>query len=458
MEIEDSFEEWDELEIFEMLDENELENDGNDSESSESENSEEDDELKCSKCNKIYHVLGWLTKHEKNCDGKKKEAKKNKEMTQHQKHVREVLTDLGFDDYYREKCIPAILALLQDLSGVDEETAKLRGPRFVNCKVQAIKITPEVQVNHFFNYLASKIWTICFSKDNLLRSSTRQMHIAQELHALRNCQILKANWVELIHSVGACTDELLLQKMITTIFGDICQYRAKSLEQALVRDSQLFDKATPVSLSNVEKDIVSYVGGYVGRKVRDRLQRYVTSNSGSKNVKVQEKCHTFHMMVQFISSQVIVKGSTAIPSAMTFPNLMTLSLNRGGLSSISHPTFTFFCYLELSIRPFLILTKLRGSDRMADTKLLKELLDNSSILRSAFPCIQCITPDDNNLLLMLFTELYYRVRKWAYLKVYKENKKCKETKKSLKDVSSKSTVSLHGKDSIRKALMNNNKM
>lgn len=154
----------------------------------------------------------------------------------------------------------------------------------------------------------------------------------------------------------------------------------------------------------------------------------------------------------------MIINSTQTP-AMTFPSIMTLSLTRGGLSHINVPTFTYFCYLELSIRPFLNLTKFRSSTRMSDSELLKQLIDNSNILKPAFPCSTNLTSTANILLIRFVTELYYRVRKWAYLKVYKENKKYQEKMAALKSSkSSKTTVSLHGKDSIRKALMNNNTM
>lgn len=69
MEIDDSFEEWDEEELTDLLNEDEEEederqSDGEGESESESETDEEEDEqvLKCSKCNKLYHVLGWLKK------------------------------------------------------------------------------------------------------------------------------------------------------------------------------------------------------------------------------------------------------------------------------------------------------------------------------------------------------------------------------------------------------------
>jgi hypothetical protein len=127
--------------------------------------------------------MGWLRKHEEKCDGQRKKTKKNKKMTPHQKKVRKVLTELGFDEYYRDVGRKVILSVLEEITNVDEETAMLRGQRFMNCKTQALNIIPEVsRPNGFFELVSSKLWTICFAKDNLQRSSTRQKHIAQEIN------------------------------------------------------------------------------------------------------------------------------------------------------------------------------------------------------------------------------------------------------------------------------------
>ena len=108
--MEDNFEDWDTLDTEEvelLFNEDEMESDLEDGESeleSESENDSEDDQaLKCSKCSKIYHVIGWLKKDKASCGGKEnksKSTKGRKELSQHQKHVREILGSLGFDEYY----------------------------------------------------------------------------------------------------------------------------------------------------------------------------------------------------------------------------------------------------------------------------------------------------------------------------------------------------------------------
>lgn len=152
-------------------------------------------------------------------------------------------------------------SLLEESRNVDEETVRLRGPRCLQCKLQASSLLPEVPENSFFKDISSKLWTICFSKDSLLRSSKRHLHIAREIHSFRNSQSLKTRWIDLNTSVGTLGDQLLLQRIITAVFGDICQYRKKNLENVLQNKSQSVNKPSLTSLSSVERDIVSYVGG-----------------------------------------------------------------------------------------------------------------------------------------------------------------------------------------------------
>jgi hypothetical protein len=431
MEIEDNFEEWDCLDVeeLEMLfsedekekdekekDEKEKDDDESDDES-ESEN-EETDELKCSKCSKIYHVVGWLKKHEVSCDGKTKKSKSTnnkKGMSQHQKHVREILSSLGFDDYYNEMCVPAILSALQEVCGVEEATVKLRGSRFAICKIQAhiilVKLkenSPEVDL--FFKNISQKLWTICFARDRLLSSSRRHQYVAQHLNEFRQSQNLSSTWIELNKMISTNhNDKLLLQSLIRIIFGDICLFRTQSLGKALeIKEQYSGETPNKPSLTPVEKDIVAYVAGYVCRKVRDRLQRYCHTNGQSKISKVQEKCVTLGLIVKVISTMVPGGVEKQAP-AMSFPNLMTLSLTRGGLTQVDHATFNFFCYLEVSVRPFLNLANFRSSNRKSDSEVLDQLIENSSLLKPAWPYSSSLPAEASNLLLKHFYDLYFRV-------------------------------------------------
>ena len=122
-------------------------------------------------------------------------------------------------------------------------------------------------------------------------------------------------------------------------------------------------------------------------------------------IKVAEKCkQTAEAMSGFSS---VAKQTLAV----TCPNLVTLSLTRGGLSQVDCSTFALFCYLEVSIRPFLSLARFRGSIRTPDSELLDQLIDNSSLFKPIWPYSSSLPAEDSNLLLKLFVQFYFRVRK-----------------------------------------------
>ena len=220
--------------------------------------------------------------------------------------------------------------------------------------------------------------------------------------------------------------------MITQIFEDISSFRQRSVVDALkIRQEYAGETSIKPSLTTVERNVIGYIAGYVCRKTRDLLQR---SNS--------EK----FSRVLSVLIQRLPRMKTA-PAAMSFPNLMSLSLSRGGLSLVDYSIFNFFCYVEVSIRPFLNLARFRCSTRRSDTELLDQLIHNSPLLNQTWPFTATLSSEDNNVLLKRFVYLYFRVRKWSYLKTYKEERKVKEKKCSA------GNKDLHGKDSIRKALM-----
>ena len=89
------------------------------------------------------------------------------------------------------------------------------------------------------------------------------------------------------------------------------------------------------------------------------------------------------------------------PAAMSFPNLMSLSLSRGGLSLVDYSIFNFFCYVEVSIRPFLNLARFRCSTRRSHTELLDQLIHNSPLLNQTWAFTTILSSQDNNVLLKL---------------------------------------------------------
>ena len=220
--------------------------------------------------------------------------------------------------------------------------------------------------------------------------------------------------------------------MITQIFEDISSFQQRSVVDTLkIRQEHAGQTYIELSLTPVERNVIGYIVGYVCHKTRDQLQR---SNS--------EK----FSRVLSVLNQKLPSMKTA-PAAMSLPNLMSLSLSRGGLSLVDYSIFNFFCYIEVSIRPFLNLARFRCSTRRSDTELLDQLIHHSPLLNQTWPFTTILSSEDNNVLLKLFVYLYFRVRKWSYLKTYKEERKVKEKKCST------GNKDLHSKGSIRKALM-----
>ena len=124
--------------------------------------------------------------------------------------------------------------------------------------------------------------------------------------------------------------------MITQIFEDISSFRQRSVVDALeMRQEYAGETSIEPPLTTVERYVIGYIAGYVCRKTRDRLQR-----SNSEKLK---------SVVSFESEVAKHENSTCYN---VFPNLMSLSLSRGGLSLVDYSVFNFFCYVEVSIRPF----------------------------------------------------------------------------------------------------------
>ena len=385
--------------------------------------------IKCSRCKKPYHLRA--------CQGKRPKNRGKAWLSEHQEKTRTVLSSLGCEEFFSEKCVPNLVTSLQKISSTGAETAGIRGSRFISAQLQAEKLKyqleKEEQVTSSFHFICNKVWSITFSRDDLVSSSRRHQDVAQYLNQFRQDEALIQKWTELWRFLRLdSVDTLLLQMMITQIFEDISSFQQRSVVDTLkIRQEYAGETYIKPSLSTVERNVIGYIVGYVCHKTRDRLQR---SNS--------EK----FSRVLSVLNQKLPSMKTA-PAAMSFPNLMSLSLSRGGLSLVDYSIFNLFWYVEVSIKPFLNLARFRCSTRRSDTELLDQLIHNSPLLNQTWPFTTILSSDDNNVLLKLFVYLYFRVRKWSYLKTYKEERKVKEKKCSA------GNKDLHSKDSIRKALM-----
>ena len=385
--------------------------------------------IKCSRCKKLYHLRA--------CQGKRPKNRGKAWLSEHQEKTRTVLSSLGCEEFFSEKCVPNLVTSLQKISSTGAETAGIRGSRFISAQLQAEKLKyqleKEEQVTSSFHFICNKVWSITFSRDDLVSSSRRHQDVAQYLNQFRQDEALIQKWTELWRFLRLdSVDTLLLQMMITQIFEDISSFQQRSVVDTLkIRQEYAGETYIKPSLSTVERNVIGYIVGYVCHKTRDRLQR---SNS--------EK----FSRVLSVLNQKLPSMKTA-PAAMSFPNLMSLSLSRGGLSLVDYSIFNLFWYVEVSIKPFLNLARFRCSTRRSDTELLDQLIHNSPLLTQTWPFTATLSSEDNNVLLKRFVCLYFRVRKWSYLKTYKEERKVKEKKCSA------GNKDLHSKDSIRKALM-----
>ena len=155
--------------------------------------------------------------------------------------------------------------------------------------------------------------------------------------------------------------KLLLQKIVTVLYESINRHQSESVISALQICVEYIGETLHKCpfLTPVENNIVAYIAGYVCRKTRDRLKRNYETSSRSFSQTAKRKSERLDRIIKLLNQ--MVPGVAKQARAMTFPNLMTLSLTRGGLSQVDCSTFTFFCYLEVSIRPFLSLAHFRSS-------------------------------------------------------------------------------------------------
>ena len=101
-------------------------------------------------------------------------------MSEHQKKTRTVLSSLGCEEFFSEKCVPSLVTSLQKISSTGAEAAGIRGSRFISAQLQAEKLRYQLekeeqdeQVTSFFRFVCNKVWSITFSRDDLVSSSKR---------------------------------------------------------------------------------------------------------------------------------------------------------------------------------------------------------------------------------------------------------------------------------------------
>ena len=186
--------------------------------------------IKCSRCKKPYHLRA--------CQGKRPKNRGKAWLSEHQEKTRTVLSSLGCEEFFSEKCVPSLVTSLQKISSTGAETAGIRGSRFISAQLQAEKLKyqleKEEQVTSSFHFICNKVWSITFSRDDLVSSSRRYQDVAQHLNQFRQGEALILKWTEMCRFLRLdSVDTLLLQMMITQIFEDISSFQQRSVVDTL---------------------------------------------------------------------------------------------------------------------------------------------------------------------------------------------------------------------------------
>ena len=184
----------------------------------------------------------------------------------------------------------------------------------------------------FLRNVTDELWKITFARDVLMSSSTRQRYVAMHLTDFRSFWVLFDSWAALmkmcsVHSNG----KLLLQTIVTKLYENVAALPAQSVDNALdIADNYQEEKAIPANLTPIEKSTVAYIGGYICRKTRDNLQRYSNVNKNSLMHAVVLNCERLANIVLATIDSLYTGVEKQAPS-LSYPNLTSLSLDRGGL-------------------------------------------------------------------------------------------------------------------------------
>ena len=95
----------------------------------------------------------------------------------------------------------SLVTSLQKISSTGAETAGIRGSRFISAQLQAEKLKnqleKEEQVTSCFRFVCNKVWSITFSRNDLVSSFRRHQDVAQHLNQFRQDEALILKWTKL---------------------------------------------------------------------------------------------------------------------------------------------------------------------------------------------------------------------------------------------------------------------
>ena len=178
-----------------------------------------------------------------------------------------MLSSLGCDEFFSENCVPSLVTSPQKISPTGAETAGIRGSRFISAQLQGEKLKyqleKEEQVTSSFHFICNKVWSITFSRDDLVSSSRRHQDVEQHLNQFRQDKALILKWTEQCRFLRLdSVDTLLLQMMITQIFEDISSFQQRSVVDTLkIRQEYAGEMYVKPSLTTVKRNVIGYIVG-----------------------------------------------------------------------------------------------------------------------------------------------------------------------------------------------------
>ena len=252
-------------------------------------------------------------------------------------------------------------------------------------------------------------------------SQQKSLHLRKErmwgmYHQLRTSNAFKCEWKEYLEScVKASASPCFYQYVTNELFKDLIK-----LEFPLPTAVTQVDHSATPSLTEMEKNALRYVAGYVCRKVRDNLKK--------SSCKISNK----HTMIQCLEE---INGET--DEDCDTEEWIRL-IDRGGLWQVNDDVFGLFLTMEEEISQKL--KRVSASELKESTKaeILDSLLKNEDLLfQWCFIIRTTVDNDSSPILLKQIVELYLTVRGFAFatscLELYKQaHKKTLQKKKPLR--------------------------
>ena len=238
-------------------------------------------------------------------------------------------------------------------------------------------------------------------------------------HQLCTSDIFKCKWKEYLKScVKASASPCFYQYVTNELFKELIKLEFP-LPTTVTQDIMLDHSTTP-SLTQMEKNALRYVAGYVCRKVRDNLTK--------PSCKISNK----HAMIQCLEE---INGET---NEDCDTDEWIRLIDRGGLWQVNDEVFSLFVIMEEEICQKLKRVSASELKDSTKTEILDGLLKNEDLLfQWCFIARTAVDNDSSPILLKLIVELYLTVRGFAFasscLELYKQaHKKTLQKKKPLR--------------------------